>query len=332
MMRPARNLSRSLVQLLSLAVLGGMLVPALGGACVCDNQSGQALWVSLNGGPSVKLAPGERTLGMTGWVGKGGRVSVRLQPELGAPCVREYGNVEPEAWVTVRDEDLGPQGGPHRGQRVDLNITRPARWFDAWPDMTVAGQAPPNAHLRVTIMYRQTFPEATGVLWQGELTALPTGDWTTPKVKGRPAEGVVFPDGYTFVVEALSEHGRVIGRRQATLGRMQDLRVDAEADTKLSITRPTRWLEDWPELVVAGQAPFGARLRLSIVYKQRFPERVGMLWQGMVEVLPTGRWETAKLSRRPEGELVSPDEYTFVAEVLGHDERVIAREQTTLKR
>jgi hypothetical protein len=183
----------------------------------------------------------------------------------------------------------------------------------------------------VTIVYHQKLPDQTGVLWQGAVEALPSGDWATPKVKGRPEAGVVFPDDYTFVAEVIGEHGRVVGRQQATLERSGELRVTAESDLKLRITRPTRWFDDWPEWVVAGQAPPNARVRVSVVYKQRFPQALGLLWQGKVEALPTGRWETAKLARRPAEALIFPDEYVFVAEVLGHEDRVLAREQVTVK-
>lgn len=134
--------------------------------------------------------------------------------------------------VSYRDP-AGKQGTMDATAPVSIDTKLPAQFKLVAPNdggtvgdtLTVTGQAPPDARVRVTVTYgpaqtaggaAQASKLGAGQLWRDTVITGARGLWTTPEIgTGIGAAGRA--DRYTIVAELLDESGKAIQQRKAEL-------------------------------------------------------------------------------------------------------------------
>lgn len=106
--------------------------------------------------------------------------------------------------------------------------------------------------------------------------------------------------------------------------------IDTRLPTALAITAPTEGSRAGRTLVVRGEAPPGARVRVTVSYSGMRTVG-GQLWRGLVTANAGGRWETRQIAAD-----ISPlnraDVYTIKAEQLNDANQVEDTKETRLVR
>lgn len=118
--------------------------------------------------------------------------------------------------------------------------------------------------------------------------------------------------------------------RTANMEITNRLDINTALPTELSITAPAANSRVADTIVISGQAPPGAQVRVTITYRVRVVGVVtGQLWQGVVVADAAGLWMTPDISSNT-GLLGRADEYIVTAQQLDAAAHVLSQRQITL--
>lgn len=230
------------------------------------------------------------------------------------------------------------KSGSHRVQA----LVRDLAGNEAATEWTFRISAPPAAAIaavwhnaRGVLLLGQTVTVSARVAEPGGVATFNIGDWKRGLPMTRDGKTLNYRGTYTVQAGDRVSDAEVVvryrppGGKVATMAATNRLSINATLPHELQITNPADGSAVTDPIVVAGVAPPGSTVRLTISFRTRLITVVtGQLWQGNLKADDEGRWQSPEVN--PEVFLGKANEYTIVAQLLDGSGAVVSEQTVKL--